>query len=162
MGAMERIKKVVGRYSSLVNRLGKRSEEIGTILGVIVEVTERTNLLALNASILAAQAGEHGKGFAVVAEEIKALADRTAGSAQDIAKLIATVQKETKEAVAAMTNSLTAVEEGVSRSQDAGVALNKILTSSSRSAETANMIERAMSEQARGIKQVSEAIGNVK
>ncbi len=162
MGAMERIKKLVGRYSSLVNRLGKRSEEIGTILGVIVDVTERTNLLALNASILAAQAGEHGKGFSVVAEEIKALADRTAGSAQDIAKLIASVQKEAKEAVTAMTESLDAVDAGVSRSQDAGTALEKILVSSDRSAEMATLIERAMTEQARGIKQVSEAIANVK
>ena len=162
MGAMERIKEVVGNYSSLVNRLGKRSEEIGTILGVIVEVTERTNLLALNASILAAQAGEHGKGFAVVAEEIKALADRTAGSAQDIAKLIASVQKEAKEAVTAMTESLDAVDTGVSRSRDAGTALEKILVSSDSSAEMAALIERAMTEQARGIKQVSEAIANVK
>ncbi|HEX9154322.1 MAG TPA: phosphate/phosphite/phosphonate ABC transporter substrate-binding protein, partial [Nitrospira sp.] len=162
MGAMERIKDVVGRYSSLVNRLGKRSEEIGTILGVIVDVTERTNLLALNASILAAQAGEHGKGFAVVADEIKALADRTAGSAQDIAKLISSVQKEAKEAVTAMTESLDAVDVGVSRSQDAGTALEKILVSSDRSADMATLIERAMTEQARGIKQVSEAIANVK
>ena len=97
---------------------------------MIVEVTERTNLLALNASILAAQAGEHGRGFAVVAEEIKALADRTAGSAQDITKLITAVQKETKEAVAAMSDSLAAVEEGVQRSQEAGAALDKILASS--------------------------------
>jgi phosphate/phosphite/phosphonate ABC transporter binding protein len=162
MGAMEKIKDVVGRYSGLVNRLGKRSEEIGTILGVIVEVTERTNLLALNASILAAQAGEHGKGFAVVAEEIKALADRTSGSAQDIAKLIASVQKEAKEAVTAITESLDAVAAGVSSSQDAGTALEKILVSSDRSAEMATLIERAMTEQARGIKQVSEAIANVK
>jgi methyl-accepting chemotaxis protein len=160
--AVGRIKESVDRYSGLVTRLGKRSEEIGKILGVIVEVTERTNLLALNASILAAQAGEHGKGFAVVAEEIKALADRTAGSARDIAKLITTVQKETREAVAAMTDGLTAAEEGVSRSKDAGAALDKIVASSGRSAETANMIERAMSEQARGIKQVTEAVGNVK
>jgi methyl-accepting chemotaxis protein len=162
MSAMERIREVVGRYSSVVNRLGKRSEEIGTILGVIMEVTERTNLLALNASILAAQAGEQGKGFAVVAEEIKALADRTAGSAQDIAKLIASVQKEAKEAVTAMTESLDAVDAGVRRSQDAGTALEKILGSSGRSAEMATLIERAMTEQARGIKQVSEALANVK
>jgi methyl-accepting chemotaxis protein len=160
--AVGRIKESVDRYSGLVTRLGKRSEEIGKILGVIVEVTERTNLLALNASILAAQAGEHGKGFSVVAEEIKALADRTAGSARDISKLITTVQKETREAVAAMTDGLTAAEEGVSRSKDAGAALDKILASSGRSAETANMIERAMSEQSRGIKQVTEAVGNVK
>ncbi len=160
--AMTRIKESVAAYSDLITRLGKRSEEIGKILGVIVEVTERTNLLALNASILAAQAGEHGRGFAVVAEEIKALADRTAGSAQDIGKLIAAVQKETKEAVAAMADSLIAVDEGVNRSKAATAALNKILESSDRSAETANMIERSMSEQSRGIKQVSEAVSNVK
>ena len=160
--AMNHIKDSVTSYSGLVTRLGKRSEEIGKILGVIVEVTERTNLLALNASILAAQAGEHGKGFAVVAEEIKALADRTAGSAQDIAKLVSSVQKETREAVTAMNESLTAVDEGVSRSEDAGAALNKILHSSASSAETANMIERSMAEQSRGVKQVSDAVANVK
>ena len=153
MSAMDTIKEAVERYSSLITRLDKRSGEIGKILGVIVEVTERTNLLALNASILAAQAGEHGKGFAVVAGEIKALADRTAGSAQDIAKLITTVQKEAKEAVTAMTESL---------SQDAGAALEKIVGSASRSAEMSTLIERAMMEQARGIKQVSEAVAHVK
>ncbi len=162
MRAMDSIKEAVERYSSLITRLDKRSGEIGKILGVIVEVTERTNLLALNASILAAQAGEHGKGFAVVAGEIKALADRTAGSAQDIAKLITAVQKEAKEAVTAMTESLTAVDRGVQRSQDAGAALEKIVGSASRSAEMATMIERAMTEQTRGIKQVSEAVAHVK
>ena len=162
MSAIDTIKDTVGKYSGTVMRLGKRSEEIGKILGVIVEVTERTNLLALNASILAAQAGEHGKGFAVVAEEIKALADRTAGSAQDIGKLIASVQREAKEAVVAMSGSLTAVDEGVQRSKEAGAALDKILASSNRSAEMATMIERAMTEQSRGIRQVSEAITNVK
>jgi phosphate/phosphite/phosphonate ABC transporter binding protein len=162
MSAINTIKDAVERYSGVVTRLGKRSEEIGKILGVIVEVTERTNLLALNASILAAQAGEHGRGFAVVAEEIKALADRTAGSAQDIGKLITSVQKEAKEAVGAMAESLTAVEEGVRRSREAAAALDKMLASSTRSAEMATMIDRAMTEQARGIQQVSEAITNVK
>jgi phosphate/phosphite/phosphonate ABC transporter binding protein len=160
--AINTIKDTVERYSGVVTRLGKRSEEIGKILGVIVEVTERTNLLALNASILAAQAGEHGKGFAVVAEEIKALADRTAGSAQDIGKLITSVQKEAKEAVAAMAESLAAVGEGVRRAHEAAAALDKMLASSARSAEMATMIDRAMSEQARGIRQVGEAITNVK
>ncbi len=162
IGAIDAIKDTVRKYSDSVTRLGKRSEEIGKILGVIVEVTERTNLLALNASILAAQAGEHGKGFAVVAEQIKALADRTAGSAHDIGKLITSVQREAKEAVTAMSGSLMAVEEGVKRSREAGAALDKILTSSVRSAEMAAVIERAMTEQSRGIEQVSEAVMNVK
>ncbi len=162
VNAINTIKEAVERYSGLVTRLGKRSEEIGKILGVIVEVTERTNLLALNASILAAQAGEHGRGFAVVAEEIKALADRTAGSAQDISKLVSSVQKEAKEAVAAMSDSLNAVDEGVKRSREANAALDKILDSSTRSAEMATKIERAMTEQARGVKQVTDAISNVK
>jgi phosphate/phosphite/phosphonate ABC transporter binding protein len=162
VGAINTIKDAVEHYSGVVTRLGKRSEEIGKILGVIVEVTERTNLLALNASILAAQAGEHGKGFAVVAEEIKALADRTAGSAQDIGKLITSVQKEAKEAVSAMAESLAAVGEGVRLAQEATAALDKMLASSTRSAEMATMIDRAMSEQARGIRQVGEAITNVK
>jgi methyl-accepting chemotaxis protein len=162
IAAINAIKDTVERYSGVVTQLGKRSAEIGTILGIIVEVTERTNLLALNASILAAQAGEHGKGFAVVAEEIKALAERTAGSAQDIRKLITSVQKEVKEAVSALSDSLTAVEEGVRRSQEAGTALDKMLVSSTRSAEMAMMIDRAMTEQARGIRQVSEAVNNVK
>ena len=162
MKAIDAIKSAVTRYSDLVIRLGQRSEEIGKILGVIVDVTEKTNLLALNASILAAQAGEHGKGFGVVAEEIKALADRTAESAKDIGRLIATVQKETRDAVTALSESVTSVAEGVQRSQEAGAALDKILLSSTRSSEMAGMIERAMTEQARGIKQVSEAITNVK
>ncbi len=160
--AIDTIKGAVNRYSGLVTKLGQRSNEIGKILNVIVEVTEKTNLLALNASILAAQAGEHGRGFSVVAEEIKALADRTAVSARDIEKLIAAVQKETKDAVAAMAEGLEAVDEGVQRSRAASAALDKILASSAHSSEMAALIERAMTEQARGIKQVSEAIANVK
>lgn len=160
--AIDTIKDAVGRYSGLVTQLGKRSEEIGKILGVIVDVAERTNLLALNASILAAQAGEHGRGFAVVAEEIKALADRTAGSAQDISRLIIAVQKEARDAVSAIAESLTAVDEGVRRARDADAALQKILTSSGSSAETAVMIEHAMAEQATGIRHVSESITNVR
>ncbi len=162
IAAMSKIKDAVERYSSLVTRLGKRSEEIGKILAVIAEITEQTNLLALNASILAAQAGEQGKGFSVVAGEIKALAERTAASTQDIAKLIAAVRKESKDAVTAMSEGLSAVTEGVSRSQNARAALDKVLASSERSAETAALIKKAMAEQSAGIRQVSQASSNVK
>jgi methyl-accepting chemotaxis protein len=110
---MQNIKETVEATAAVVNRLGKRSHEIGQILKVIDEVTDQTSLLALNAAILASQAGEHGKGFAVVAEEIKDLAERTAASTQEIAGLIASVQEETAESVQAMGRGLKAVERGV-------------------------------------------------
>src|SRR5512144_599227 len=111
---MQNIKDTVEATAEVVNRLGKRSQEIGQILKVIDEVTDQTSLLALNAAILAAQAGEHGKGVAVVAEEIKELAERTATSTQEIAGLISSVREETSESVQAMSRGLKAVEEGVS------------------------------------------------
>ena len=92
---MQNIRQAVEATADVVNRLGKRSQEIGQILKVIDEVTDQTSLLALNAAILAAQAGEHGKGFAVVADEIKDLADRTAASTQEITGLISAVREET-------------------------------------------------------------------
>ena len=99
---MDNIKKAVEASAEVINRLGKRSQEIGQILKVIDEVTDQTGLLALNAAILAAQAGEHGKGFSVIAEEIKDLAERTTASTQEIAGLIVTVQKEVGQSVQAM------------------------------------------------------------
>jgi len=97
---MENIRSTVEATAEMINRLGKRSQEIGQILKVIDEVTDQTSLLALNAAILAAQAGEHGKGFAVVAEEIRELAERTAASTKEIANVIAAVQQESAASVA--------------------------------------------------------------
>ena len=94
---MNNIREAVEVSARVINKLGERSEHIGKILTVIDEVTKQTNLFALNAAILAAQAGEQGKGFAVVAGEIKNLADRTASSTKEIAQLITSVQTEAKE-----------------------------------------------------------------
>jgi methyl-accepting chemotaxis protein len=153
---MQNIKETVEATATVVNRLGKRSHEIGQILKVIDEVTDQTSLLALNAAILASQAGEHGKGFAVVAEEIKDLAERTAASTQEIAGLIASVQEETAESVQAMGRGLTAVERGVDLVNVTSDVLEQVADSSRQSASMARAIEKTTAEQAKGVAQITE------
>ena len=101
------------KTNDFVKKLGGRSDEIGKILNVIEDITDQTTLLALNAAILAAQAGEHGKGFSVVAEEIKDLAERTAFSTQEIGSLIQSVQQEVKGTVQAMGEGWKSVDDGL-------------------------------------------------
>jgi methyl-accepting chemotaxis protein len=156
IGGMQNIKETVEATAAVVNRLGKRSQEIGQILKVIDEVTDQTSLLALNAAILASQAGEHGKGFAVVAEEIKDLAERTAASTQEIAGLIASVQEETAESVQAMGRGLKAVERGVDLVKVTSDVLEQVADSSRQSADMARAIEKTTAEQAKGIAQITE------
>ncbi len=153
---MQNIKATVEVTAAAVNRLSKRSQEIGRILKVIDEVTDQTSLLALNAAILAAQAGEHGKGFAVVAEEIKDLAERTAASTQEIAGLIASVREETAESVQAMGRGLKAVESGVALVNVTNDVLEQVADSSRQSADMARAIEKTTAEQARGVAQITE------
>jgi methyl-accepting chemotaxis protein len=153
---MQNIKETVEATATVVNRLGKRSHEIGQILKVIDEVTDQTSLLALNAAILAAQAGEHGKGFAVVAEEIKDLAERTAASTQEIAGLITSVQEETAESVQAMGRGLKAVESGVGLVNVTSEVLEQVANSSRQSADMARAIEKTTAEQAKGVVQITE------
>ncbi len=156
-----RIESSARRASAVVNRLGERAESIGGILTVIEDITDQTGLLALNAAILAAQAGEHGKGFAVVASEIRELANRTAASTKEIGTLIAAVQTESREAVEAMKEGTGFVEEGVRLATGAGDALKKILEQAGLSRDMSRSINTAATEQARGIRQVSEAIDRI-
>jgi methyl-accepting chemotaxis protein len=156
ISGMQNIKETVEATAAVVNRLGKRSHEIGQILKVIDDVTDQTSLLALNAAILASQAGEHGKGFAVVAEEIKDLAERTAASTQEIAGLIASVQEETAESVQAMGRGLKAVERGVDLVNMTSEVLEQVADSSQRSANMARAIEKTTAEQAKGVAQITE------
>jgi methyl-accepting chemotaxis protein len=146
---MQNIREAVEAGAEVVNRLGKRSLEIGRILKVIDEVTDQTGLLALNAAILAAQAGEHGKGFAVVAEEIKDLAERTAASTQ------------TAESVQAMGRGIKAVETGADLVNVTRDVLQQVAETSLQSAETARAIEKTTAEQARSVSQITEASVNV-
>ncbi len=158
---MGRIEANARRTAAVVNRLGERTESIGSILTVIEDITDQTGLLALNAAILAAQAGEHGRGFAVVAAEIRELANRTAASTREISDLISSVQEETRQAVEAMQEGDHIVKEGVLLSKNAGDALTKILERASISRDMSRSISRAAAEQVRGIRQVSDAVQQI-
>ena len=158
MTGMDRIKADVSSASVVINRLGERSEEVGSILNVINNVTEATSLLALNAAILAAQAGEHGKGFAVVADEIKELAEQTASSTKEIAGIVKAFRDDVASAVTSIERSSRGVEDGVALSWEAHSALDMILKSTDQSVDMAKRIEIATREQAKGANLVTDAM----
>jgi methyl-accepting chemotaxis protein len=158
---MSRIEATSRRTAEVANRLGERAENIGTILTVIEDITDRTGLLALNAAILAAQAGEHGKGFAVVAAEIRELANRTAASTKEIGSLIGSVQEESRETVGVVREEVALVEEGVRLAQEARGALVKILERADVARDMSKGINKAASEQAKGVRQVSDAVSKI-
>jgi len=159
---MKNIQSSVEHTAQFIEVLGKRSDEIGKILNVIDDITDQTTLLALNAAILAAQAGEHGKGFSVVADEIKDLAERTSLSTKEIVSLIESVQEGVTNASGAMEKGIMSVQEGFMLAQEAGDALKKILDSSRISSEMALSIERSTVEQAKAARLVTEAMEGVR
>ena len=124
---MEVIRTKVRISAARVQEMGTRSEEIGAIVETIEDIASQTNLLALNAAIEAARAGEQGKGFAVVADEVRKLAERSSLATKEIAGLIKGIQKTIKEAVSAMQESAAEVEAGVLRANSSGEVLNNIL-----------------------------------
>lgn len=125
---MEEIHRTVFETADKVQQLGEHSAKVGEIVAVISEIAEQTNLLALNAAIEAARAGEHGKGFAVVADEVRKLAERSAESAKEIAVLVVNMKSGVDEAVQAMQVGTDEVERGMERARDAGEALVNIVT----------------------------------
>jgi methyl-accepting chemotaxis protein len=141
--------------------LAERIDEIGQIATVIGGISDETNLLSLNAAIIAAQAGEHGKAFAVVAGQVKTLAQRTSVSAKQIEEMIRTVQEGSANAVQAMGEGIESVESGVQRSRVAGESLEAIRTSASEANGQVAEISRATEEQARNSKHVASAANRV-
>jgi methyl-accepting chemotaxis protein len=158
---MRRIEDESRRSADVINRLGGRAESIGGILTVIEDITDQTGLLALNAAILAAQAGEHGKGFAVVAAQIRELANRTAASTQEIGTLITSVQEDSREAVEVMRNGVLMAEAGTRLARETGDALKKIVERADQSREVSRSISRAAAEQATGMAQANEAVDRI-
>ncbi|MDT8317196.1 MAG: methyl-accepting chemotaxis protein [bacterium] len=158
MASMEGIKKSVDESVEVIMSLGERSQDIGQIVNVINEVADRTNLLALNASIIAAEAGEHGKGFAVVADQIKKLANQTIDATGEIGAVIGALQSEVDRAVKVVMIGGDSVRLGVERSGVAGAALDKIMASADSSKEMVAQIAREATEQRAVSHQVSKAV----
>lgn len=124
---MQSIRSAVGLSAQKVQEMGSRSDQIGSIVTTIEDIASQTNLLALNAAIEAARAGEAGKGFAVVADEVRKLAERSSASTKEISDLIKGIQKTVSEAVSAMDQGAKEVEIGVNNANQAGTALGDIL-----------------------------------
>ena len=124
---MNQIAEKVQESARTVESLGARSDQIGAIIGTIEDIADQTNLLALNAAIEAARAGEQGRGFAVVADEVRALAERTTKATKEIGVMIKAIQLETKGAVAAMEQGVQQVEHGTTEAGKSGEALHAIL-----------------------------------
>jgi len=147
---MNRIRDQVQETAKRIKRLGESSQEIGEIVQLIGDIADRTSILALNASIQAAMAGEAGRGFAVVAEEVERLAERSTEATKQITALIRTIQNETNEAVAAMEATTHEVVAGSQLAYQAGQALSEIEGVSNRLAELIQSISLASKQQARG------------
>jgi twitching motility protein PilJ len=143
ISGMNEIRTQIQETSKRIKRLGESSQEIGEIVELISDITEQTNVLALNAAIQAASAGEAGRGFSVVAEEVQRLAERSGEATKQIAAIVKTIQTDTHDAVAAMEYSTQGVVEGAKLSDAAGQALNEI---SSVSQDLARLIEAISSD----------------
>ncbi len=158
---MQRIRNQVQETAKRIKRLGERSQEIGEIVQLIGDIADRTSILALNASIQAARAGEAGRAFVVVAEEVDRLSERASNATKKIAGLVNTIQSETNEAVTAMEESTREVVQGSRLADQAGQALGEIEGVSARLAELIQSISLASKQQARGSESLSQAMGEI-
>lgn len=148
---------VAGRIAEL----GKSSEQIGKIVGVIDDIADQTNLLALNAAIEAARAGEQGRGFAVVADEVRKLAERTTKATKEIAAMIASIQSETKSAVQAMDKGSGEVQTGVDKTAASGAALQDIIKLSEQVGDMIAQIATAATEQSSATVQINANVAQI-
>lgn len=158
---MNRIAKVVGDAASTVKELGNSSNQIGEIIQVIDDIADQTNLLALNAAIEAARAGEQGRGFAVVADEVRKLAERTTKATKEIASMIKQIQKDTGNAVESIESGTKEVETGKELAKKAIEALDEIIGSTNETIDVVNQVAAASEEQSSAAEQISKSIESI-
>ena len=155
---MIRISDVVRQSSETVQALGRSSNEIGEIVQVINDIADQTNLLALNAAIEAARAGEQGRGFAVVADEVRKLAERTSKATQEIAGMIKQIQKDTEGAVKSMKLGTDEVDNGKLLAEKAGQSLKEIIAGAENVADIVTQVAAASEQQSRTSEQITQNI----
>jgi hemerythrin-like metal-binding protein len=158
---MNRIAEQVRSIAGTVGSLGEKSNQIGAIVGTIQDIADQTNLLALNAAIEAARAGEQGRGFAVVADEVRALADRTSKATREISEMIKGIQAETLGAVETMNQGVKEVQDGTSEAARSGEALKQILSQVDEVTLQINQIATAAEEQTATTGEISGNIGRI-
>jgi twitching motility protein PilJ len=179
---MDNIREQIQETSKRIKRLGESSQEIGSIVELINDIAEQTNILALNAAIQAASAGEAGRGFAVVADEVQRLAERASNATKRIETLVQTIQSDTNEAVSSMEQTTSEVVSGARLAEDAGLALGEIekvsndladliqnISSAARQqsaaatniSATMNVIQEITTQTSVGASQTAESIGNL-
>jgi methyl-accepting chemotaxis protein len=161
LSGMQSIKSKVGASAEKVQEMGRRSSEIGAIVETIEDIASQTNLLALNAAIEAARAGEHGKGFAVVADEVRKLAERSSQATKEIGGLIAGIQTTVAEAVKAMDEGSKEVELGVVSANKAGSALSEILNAAQAVNDQADLAGSAAEQMSTASGELVSAVDSV-
>jgi twitching motility protein PilJ len=161
IAGMNEIREHIQETAKRIKRLGESSQEIGEIVELISDITEQTNVLALNAAIQAASAGEAGRGFTVVAEEVQRLAERSGEATKQIGAIVRTIQTDTQDAVSAMEKSTQGVVEGARLSDAAGQALTEIGEVSRRLATLIENISRTTQSQAKAAGAVAVSMRNI-
>jgi len=158
---MRSIAESVHTSAKKIEELGKNSEQIGKIVAVIDEIADQTNLLALNAAIEAARAGEQGRGFAVVADEVRKLAERTTKATKEIARMIETVQVETRTAVQDMESGTKQVEMGVATTAKAGMSLEEIIAAAQQAGDMISQIATSATQQSGTAEQINTNVEQI-
>jgi methyl-accepting chemotaxis protein len=161
ISGMQKIATVVKESAESISKLSKSANQIGEIIGVIEDIADQTNLLALNAAIEAARAGEQGRGFAVVADEVRKLAERTGKATGEISAMIQGIQRETDDAVHSMEIGFQEVDKGKELADQAGKSLNEIVKSSKQVTEMIFQIASAAEEQATTAEQIQKNIDQI-